>query len=75
MVIRQRCMDYMQAEAAFFLPFVVGMNEDADFVEYIRTKRRDAAVAGSVAWGDEPELQAICEIYDRRAEVHFRFSS
>ncbi len=29
------------------------------FKEYIRLKRMDGV------WGDDPEIQAICELYDR----------
>ncbi|KAH8090063.1 thiol-dependent ubiquitin-specific protease [Aureococcus anophagefferens] len=64
-VVRRKCMDYMDAEQAFFEPYVEG---DASafrpvFRRYVAAKRRDGA------WGDEPEVQALCELYDRPAEI------
>jgi OTU domain-containing protein 5 len=41
--------------------FVVG--DAADFERYV------GALAHPGVWGDEPELQALCELYDRPAEV------
>lgn len=57
-MVRSRCMDYMVAERAFFEPYVA-----QDFDAYVAEKREDGA------WGDEPELQALCELYDRSAQV------
>lgn len=57
-LVRNRGLDYMQLERAFFEPYVA-----QDFETYIREKRE----VGS--WGDEPELQALCELYDRPAQV------
>lgn len=60
-VVRQKCMDYMEEDAAFFSQFVEGGM--AAFAMYVRAKRLDAC------WGDDPEIQAICEIYNRPAEI------
>lgn len=35
----------------------------AAFLRYLNEKRRNAV------WGDDPEVQALCEIYDRPAEI------
>lgn len=61
-VVRAMCMDYMEGEKEYFEPYVVG--DMAAFLRYLNYKRR----AG--VWGDDPELQAMCELYDRPAEVY-----
>jgi hypothetical protein len=60
-IVRQACMDYMESESQYFSHFVVGGG--AHFKEYVRFKRMDGV------WGDDPEIQAICELYDRPMEV------
>ncbi|CAI5741146.1 unnamed protein product [Peronospora destructor] len=60
-LVRAACMDYMESEKEYFEPYVVG--NMAAFMRYLRHKRRDGV------WGDDPELQAMCELYDRPAEV------
>ncbi|KAL4160265.1 hypothetical protein PRNP1_000836 [Phytophthora ramorum] len=60
-LVRAACMDYMESEKEYFEPYVVG--DMAAFMRYLRYKRRDGV------WGDDPELQALCELYDRPAEV------
>lgn len=35
----------------------------AVFLRYLDVKRQNAV------WGDDPEVQALCEIYDRPAEI------
>lgn len=57
-LVRDRALDYMASERAYFEPYVA-----QDFDVYIREKRALGA------WGDEPELQALCELYDRPAQV------
>jgi len=57
-LVRESCMDYMESERTYFEPFVVGGFED-----YVSQKRRHGV------WGDDLEIQAMCEIYDRPAEV------
>lgn len=51
----------LQSEASFFEPYVEG--DMAAFLRYLDIKRRNAV------WGDDPEVQALCEIYDRPAEI------
>jgi OTU domain-containing protein 5 len=60
-LVRQKCMDYMEADADFFSQFIEGGRES--FALYLRAKRRDAC------WGDDPEIQAISEIYHRPVEI------
>lgn len=60
-LVRAACMDYMESEKEYFEPYVLG--DMAAFMRYLRHKRRDGV------WGDDPELQALCELYDRPAEV------
>ncbi|CAI5728859.1 unnamed protein product [Hyaloperonospora brassicae] len=60
-LVRAACMDYMESEKEYFEPYVVG--DMAAFMRYLRHKRCDGV------WGDDPELQALCELYDRPAEV------
>ncbi|CAN0461865.1 unnamed protein product [Laminaria digitata] len=50
-----------QSEAHFFEPYVEG--DMAAFLSYLGIKRRNAV------WGDDPEVQALSEIYDRPAEI------
>lgn len=61
-VVRQMCMDYMESEKEYFEPYVVG--DMSAFLRYLQHKRRDGV------WGDDPEIQAMCELYDRPAEVY-----
>lgn len=51
----------LQSEAHFFEPYVEG--DMAAFLRYLDVKRQNAV------WGDDPEVQALCEIYDRPAEI------
>lgn len=59
--VRQFCCDYMECESEYFQPFVEGTAED--FQTYIELKRRDGT------WGDDIEIQAMCELYNRPAQV------
>ena len=59
--VRQFCCDYMECESEYFQPFVEGTAED--FRTYLELKRRDGT------WGDDIEIQAMCELYNRPAQV------
>jgi OTU domain-containing protein 5 len=61
-MIRQSCMDYIQSEKEFFVQFIIGGEEN--FLQYVDRKRQDAV------WGDDIELQAMSEIYDRPIEIY-----
>ena len=60
-IVRAAVADYMEAEATWFASFVVGDAEE--FAAYI------AAIRTPGTWGDDPEIQAVCEIYNRPAEI------
>ena len=48
-LVRQSCLDYMEADAEFYSQFVEGGMEAFPF--YLRAKRMNAC------WGDDPEIQ------------------
>lgn len=58
--VRERCMDFMAANEEHFGEFVTGET----YVEYIARKRLDAV------HGNNPEIQAISELYNRPVEVY-----
>ena len=54
-LVRDKCMSYMEADAAFFAQFVEGGIEA--FPQYLAVKRR------SGCWGDDPEIQVgLCQV-------------
>ena len=55
-LVRQRCMDYMEADAGFYSQFVEGGMEAFPF--YLRAKRLNAC------WGDDPEIQVLTDASD-----------
>lgn len=61
-LVRQCCMDYMEADSGFYSQFVEGGMEAFPF--YLRAKRLNAC------WGDDPEIQVhyISVIFFRRHE-------
>ena len=61
-IIRDKCMNYIQEEASFFQQFIEG-GEDS-IGEYIQMKRTLGV------WGDDIELQALSEIYNRPIEIY-----
>mmetsp|Transcript_32714 Transcript_32714/g.40175 ORF Transcript_32714/g.40175 Transcript_32714/m.40175 type:complete len:517 (-) Transcript_32714:839-2389(-) len=61
-MVRKYCLDYMEVEKDYFQPFVVGETEE-DFKSYLAYKRQDGV------WGDDIEIQAMCELYDRPAQI------
>ena len=70
-IVRQACAEYMSIEKTYFEPFVAEVSERipgrssySGFDEYVQALRIDGT------WGDDPELQAICEIYQRPVEVY-----
>ena len=62
--IRALCLDYIQHEQYFFENYIEG-----DFYQYVTRKRMDGC------WGDDVELQAISELYDRPIEIFVNGSS
>jgi OTU domain-containing protein 5 len=60
--VRARCMDYIARERDHFGSFVAGENEDFD--SYVARKRQDGC------FGNNTEIQAVAEIYNRALEVY-----
>ena len=62
-MIRHKCMDYILNEKEYFKDFIIG--GDIKSVEaYVARKRINAA------WGDDLELQALSEMYNRPIEIY-----
>ena len=61
-LLRQKCIDYLLIERDFFEQFVEGGKNGFD--EYINMKRKNGV------WGDDIELQALSEIYNRPIEIY-----
>ena len=59
--VRRNCIEFMVNNDDFFSKFVAG-----DFDDYIRRKRNDRT------YGDNVEIQALSEIYNRTIEVRNR---
>eukprot|EP01118_Nematostelium_gracile_P017281 TRINITY_DN7332_c0_g1_i1.p1 TRINITY_DN7332_c0_g1~~TRINITY_DN7332_c0_g1_i1.p1 ORF type:complete len:311 (-),score=68.00 TRINITY_DN7332_c0_g1_i1:70-915(-) len=57
--VRERCMDYMTAERDHFSQFIV-----EDFEDYIARKRKNKT------FGNNTEIQAIGEMYNRPVEIY-----
>ena len=57
--IRKVCMEYIRRERNFFENYIHG-----DFEEYIQRKSTDGV------WGDDIELEAMSEIYNRPIEIY-----
>lgn len=60
-LVRAKCVDYMESDASFFSQFVEGGQES--FARYLAAKRLNSC------WGDDPEIQAMSEIYQRPIEI------
>ena len=56
-LVREKCADYMEANEDQFSSFIIG--GVPHFKEYISNVRQDGW------WGDDPEVQALSEIYNR----------
>lgn len=57
--MRIKCMEYIETERAYFHNFIEG-----NFDDYIAKKRTHGE------WGDDVEIQAMSEIYDRPIEIY-----
>ena len=57
--VREECCDFMSQDEVYYREFVEG-----DFKDYIRQKRRNGT------FGDNPEIQAIAELYNRPVIVY-----
>lgn len=61
-IIREKCMDYLQVEKKFFSQFIE--DGEKEFDNYVNMKRKLGV------WGDDVELQALSEIYNRPIEIY-----
>ena len=61
-IIRQKCMDYIEKNKLFYSQFIEG--GEAKISEYIERKRKRGI------WGDNLEIQALSEIYNRPIEIY-----
>lgn len=57
-------MDYILSEKEYFKDFIAGGNEGSSVEAYVARKRQNGV------WGDDIEIQAISEIYDRPVEIY-----
>lgn len=56
-------MDYILSEKAYFKDFIIGGQEN-NVEAYVNRKRANAV------WGDDVEIQALSEIYNRPIEIY-----
>ena len=56
-------MDYILSEKEYFKDFIIGGN-DSSVEAYVNRKRMNAV------WGDDVEIQAMSEIYNRPIEIY-----
>jgi OTU domain-containing protein 5 len=61
-MVRKKCMQYIGLEKEYFANFIPGGLDYID--EYIKKKSKDGS------WGDDIEIQAMSEIYDRSVEIY-----
>ena len=61
-LVRQKCLDYIESEKEYYKDYIVG--GAANFDLYIYRKRKEGI------WGDDLEIQAMSEIYNRPIEIY-----
>ena len=61
-IIREKCMDYIEKNSLFFSKFIEG--GETQMPAYIKRKRKKGI------WGDNLEIQALSEIYNRPIEIY-----
>jgi OTU domain-containing protein 5 len=62
MVVRDKCMNYISVCQDYFKDYI--STDFETFEQYVNRKRRNGV------WGDDVELQAMSEIYDRAIEIY-----
>ena len=62
-MVREKCMDYILANRNQFIAFI-DTDEDETIEEYCDRKRK------LKIWGDNLEIQALAEMYDRQIELY-----
>ena len=61
-IIREKCMDYIEKNKFFYSQFIEG--GETQIPAYIQRKRKNGI------WGDNLEIQALSEIYNRPIEIY-----
>jgi hypothetical protein len=61
-LVRKACADFMELERAQFEPFTAPNH--VSYEAYISKTRQNTA------WADHPQVQALCEVYERPVEVY-----
>ena len=61
-IIREKCMDYIEKNQLYYSQFIEG--GEVQMPAYIKSKRKDSV------WGDNLEIQALSEIYNRPIEIY-----
>jgi hypothetical protein len=61
-IIREKCMDYIEKNKLFYSQFIEG--GETQIPAYIQRKRKNGI------WGDNLEIQALSEIYNRPIEIY-----
>lgn len=61
-MVRIKCMDYILSEKEYFGSYIIG--GEASVGDYVARKRQNAI------WGDDLEIQALSEIYNRPIEIY-----
>jgi OTU domain-containing protein 5 len=61
-IIKSKCFDYLDLERDFFSKFIEGGIDKFD--DYLQMKRVNGV------WGDDIEIQALSEIYNRSIEIY-----
>jgi len=61
-IIREKCMDYIEKNKLFYSQFIEG--GEVQIPAYIQRKRKNGI------WGDNLEIQALSEIYNRPIEIY-----
>ena len=59
-LVREKCMEYILAQKAYFQAFIT----DEETIEQYCHRKSTLGV-----WGDDVEIQALSEIYDRSIEI------
>ena len=62
LIIREKCMDYIELNSVYYSQFIEGGEQKMK--EYIERKRKPGV------WGDNLEIQALSEIYQRPIEIY-----
>ena len=61
-IVREKCMDFIEKNKLFYSQFIEG--GEAQMSAYIQRKRKNGI------WGDNLEIQALSEIYNRPIEIY-----